>query len=350
MATKKWRTNASLRETLAEAPEQFEMFQALQLLHLLNVPGGASVRGHRLGNGRSPGKNLRYQLDPGLGIKSAGVSGIAFSETGVDVTMTMMTLSGSQGVLPSHYTEMLISELRQKNTGLKAFFELFNQRTFELLYQAWLKHRLPQSIEYGACADSSQPQPTHRILAALMGLHTSHNDGPLPAPNVTEGIAGLYSRAIPSAQAVQQIAEHHLGIPVTIEQFKGEWVPIPTDLRSRLPGTDEPEGMNNRLGANCLLGRRNWFIQGRFTLVIQAIEERDLLALRPDKPPIQELRQLLRFAVGQHQDFNLVVKAPRSHLRTAVLGKTGPARSMLGWNTALASSEARQGTVRLNIH
>ena len=55
-------------------------------------------------------------------------------------------LFGSQGILPQHYTELMLSRLKQKDTSLVDFLDLFNHRLSSLFYRAWEKHQFPVQL------------------------------------------------------------------------------------------------------------------------------------------------------------------------------------------------------------
>ena len=63
-------------------------------------------------------------------------------------------LTGPSGVLPRHYTEMLLRWERDRKDDEKhaprAWFDLFNHRFISLFYRAWTKYRFPVAYERAA--------------------------------------------------------------------------------------------------------------------------------------------------------------------------------------------------------
>ena len=55
------------------------------------------------------------------------------------MTVTFMGLAGTGGVLPGHYTQLLIDRVREKDFGLRDFLDLFNHRLIAQFYRAWEK-------------------------------------------------------------------------------------------------------------------------------------------------------------------------------------------------------------------
>src|SRR5205823_6011752 len=90
------------------------------------------------------------------------------------MTVTFLGLSGPASVLPQHYGVTLWRQLRSRNTALRDFFDLFNDRLVGLFYRAWTKYRLPISVERNA--GDGQDGAT-RALRALIGFGTDNLSG-----------------------------------------------------------------------------------------------------------------------------------------------------------------------------
>src|SRR5437016_14361613 len=71
------------------------------------------------------------------------------------MTVTFMGLTGPVGVLPWHYTELLIKLQAEKNPALREFFDLFNHRIISFFYRAWEKHHFFVSFEKKSIADNA---------------------------------------------------------------------------------------------------------------------------------------------------------------------------------------------------
>lgn len=63
------------------------------------------------------------------------------------VPVYFMGVAGGAGLLPLHYSRLIVERLKHKDTALSDFIDIFNHRIVALYYRAWLKYRLPYQIE-----------------------------------------------------------------------------------------------------------------------------------------------------------------------------------------------------------
>src|SRR4029077_1035792 len=91
------------------------------------------------------------------------------------MTVAFMGLTGPSGMLPRHYTELLIrlekEEKGPERCALRDWFDLFNHRIISLFYRAWEKYRfyIPyERKEYSL----GEPDAFTRALLSLIGLGT----------------------------------------------------------------------------------------------------------------------------------------------------------------------------------
>ena len=85
-----------------------------------------------------------------------------------------MGLTGPSGVLPEHYTRLLIERLRAKDYTLRDFLDLFNHRVISLFYRAWEKYRFQfvyEQVKLGAVGDETEDFFT-KCLYCLVGMGT----------------------------------------------------------------------------------------------------------------------------------------------------------------------------------
>src|SRR5216683_1495510 len=186
MAPEDGRKSAALSEKLLREPFRFNFFQAVRLLERLareyaredpRWPCGP------LGEDQAPHQEaMRFHVLASQSFPAAAVSQVKWPEEqeqekndplpNPEMVVTFMGLTGSQGVLPRHYTTLLMQRLRNKDFALRDFLDLFNHRVISLFYRAWEKYRLPFIYEKYRLDDAGRLDPCTRSLYSLVGMGT----------------------------------------------------------------------------------------------------------------------------------------------------------------------------------
>ncbi|MEJ2756220.1 MAG: type VI secretion system baseplate subunit TssG, partial [Gammaproteobacteria bacterium] len=142
------------------------------------------------------------------------------------VRVAFMGLIGGTGVLPLHYTRLVLSRLRQKDTALYDFFNLFTHRLVSLFYRSWMKYRLPYQLSQARltnCEDNITA-----VIRHLSGVFSARKR------NVEMYYAGHFARRIKSAQMLSAVLSDFLRAPVRIKQFQGRWLTVSPEARTTL--------------------------------------------------------------------------------------------------------------------
>lgn len=338
---------STVKQALQSSPGNFDYLQAVQLAHLL------------LKDNKKPlNELLHFKANNSLAFSGTDLAQLDLESNAPNITTNMMTLSGTQGVLPAHYSELLLSLKRNKDHGFEKFLALFDNRTQHLLYDSWKKYRLAKQAEFNhddEANNKGKAVAADKLFASLLGMfHKGMVKQSASSLRQLIGHSGLLSKRNLSASAIAKLVENHTGLPVKIEQFKGEWLDIPKDLRTRLPSDAKPLGTNCTLGRDTILGQRNWFVQGRFSVVISAKSQAELNTLRPDSENLRQLSSLLKLAAGDHQSFDIAVSSDINFLQPIGLGCEQHGRTLLGWNTLLSRDkdnpvDAGNRHIRINI-
>src|SRR5690606_40260468 len=116
----------------------------------------------------------------------------------------------SVGVMPYHYTELILQRLKQKDESLLRFLDLFNHRIISLFYQAGTKYRLP--IEYERKKIASGPKKTRDIstqaLLSLIGLGTQGLTGRLQIKAESSLLySGPLTPQVPTTRGLKRIVQ-----------------------------------------------------------------------------------------------------------------------------------------------
>ena len=99
------------------------------------------------------------------------------------MTVTFLGLTGPSGVLPRHYTELLLRlDKDAKGAGkdaLRDWLDLFNHRFISLFYRAWEKYRFYIPLRSGA--GTPRPSPTPSRMALYQPRRPGHAAAARPA-------------------------------------------------------------------------------------------------------------------------------------------------------------------------
>src|SRR5699024_8212272 len=154
----------------------------------------------------------------------------------VQVTQTVVGLTGPSGVLPHAFSELVHISVRERNPGLRDFLDLFNNRIAGQLYEAWAKHRL--TAERDRAARLATPTPIDAALRATAGIGLPSLSGRQATPDDTlVCVGGHLADGSRSAHATEQVLAGATGHPVRVEQFQGRWLPIAVADQSVLPNS-----------------------------------------------------------------------------------------------------------------
>jgi type VI secretion system protein ImpH len=331
MAAKSRRTPASLVERLTARPEDFEFFQALRLLEQVALSQSEDASA------------IEFSGNSNLSFPGNSVSKIAPAEEDGRKTwraeVKLFGLTGTAGVLPYHYSELVQQRLRLRDRGLKSFLDLFNSRLIHLFYKAWRKYRLPFAYEYHKLAGKNGEDSFTRTISSLAGLGTPSLKNDLPINNDSLlGLSGILSRPVRPAIAVEQALQYYFGLPIAIKQFRGQWLDIPEDTQSKLPGGELPLGMNCELGRNAILGSHGWQIQSKFSVLIKNITYQQLMDLQPGGQKLRQLKELTRLLTRDEFDFDIVITTDAVSIPELRLDNDNSKPPLLGWNTALGEA------------
>jgi type VI secretion system protein ImpH len=327
------RTDPSLEERLFRRGFEFDFFQAVRLL-ARRFPERKSIGG----TAKPSEEIVRFCAWLSLAFPASAIDSIEQSpnpDDPVRVTVTFLALTGTQGVLPLHYTERLLALQAEKDDTLADLFDLFNHRLVSLFYRAWEKYRPAVLYELGALR-RKPPDPFSHSLFDLIGMGTDHLRGRMSIPD--ENLlryAGLFSQRPHSASALRGVLRGYFSAPVEIDQFLGDWYDLEEADRSYLA----PELERNQLGVGTFLGDRVWDQQSRFRLRIGPLNFARFREFLPDGHALAKLMGLTRLLVGQTLAFDVQVFLCAADVPYCRLTDQGNDAPRLGWMSWLKTCE-----------
>jgi type VI secretion system protein ImpH len=295
MAPPDLRRPVDLTACLRAEPHRFRFVQAVRLL--------------ALAEGSPLPRRVRFRTPASLAFPASEILGLAGSGGALELLVGFLSLTGPCGVLPAHYTELLMErrDLHRDGTA-HAFLDLFSHRALALFYGAWRKYRFPLALEQGE--EGGLPA----WLLAVAGMGTGAADKTLEP--IIAGHAGALARRPLPAAALQALVASCCGARTVLEPFQGQWLPVPSEARARLGAG---------LGDAPCLGPRLWDRQTRIGLRIGPLAPAAFQDLLPGRPGGAALAALVRACLGRALGCDLVLvlaagAAPRPRLGGAAPG------------------------------
>ncbi|MBE3026216.1 type VI secretion system baseplate subunit TssG [Janthinobacterium sp. BJB1] len=275
------RNDVSIIGQLLAAPQRFECFQALHLLL-------AWLGEHGFDEDAALANIVRFDNSISLRFPASQIETLAAQDNAaallqalqsgqlrqLHLTPTFMGLLGSNGVLPSHYSERIAAHQHdERDHAPRAFLDLFSSRAIALFYQAWRKYR----IEHGPLRQAFLPS-----LLALAGCR--------PGGGEDEAI-GLYSGLLQqrniSSIAMARILADHFGVPFHVQEATGTMEALAPREQTALGGANAVLGRRAIVGERCR--RPDLAVRLRIGPLTAAQHARFL----PRGPASAQLRQML---------------------------------------------------------
>jgi type VI secretion system protein ImpH len=362
MAATSGESGASVGAHLLAEGFAFDFFQAVRLLEKMaperqpvghDGPPADEAARFRAHLAMSFPASAIYQVDPAATPKPPA------APVPPALTVTFMGLTGPSGVLPRHYTEMLMRARDARGPEryvARDWFDLFNHRLISLFYRAWTKYRFWLTYERG---EYQLPEPDlfteslycliglggrahrKRLRVAVQPMQDAQPERVLSRVDDLALLyyAGLLAHRPRCALSLQRLLGDYFQIPLRVLEFQGQWIRLDRESQSQL---GVPDG-NNDLGMNAVVGERVWDIRSKICIRLGPLSFRQFSSFLPDQSPVPErkeffkLMHLVRLYVGPAimVDVQLVLKAseiPECHMVPS--GNPGP---RLGWNCWVTS-------------
>ena len=328
MASESGRPDPSLEEVLFAEGYRFDFFQAVRLLELIYVERKP------VGRQASPSEEVvRFRTHLSLSFPPSAIQDLERPREGdrpARLTAAFMGLMGPLGVLPRHYTELMLERARRHDSTLRDFLDLFDHRIISLFHRAWEKYRFHVAFERTVKSGGGY-DPFSLHLFDLIGMGTGGLRERLEfGDEALLFYAGLLGQHPRSASAIGSMLSDHFATPVAVAQFVGQWLEITEENRTRLGGA------NSALGSSAVAGTRIWDQQAKFKLRVGPLGYGEFTRLLPGGDIYQPFVQLARFCAGQECDFDLQLVLKAADVPWCCLGD---GRARLGFSTWLKTAE-----------
>ncbi len=241
----------------------------------------------------------------------------------IEMLVNFMGMVGVSGVLPTHYTELVLDRIRHRDTAMWSFLDIFTHRAVSMFFRAWAKYRFPIAYERGNDDFTSYLfDLTGLGTAALRGKMGLDDEALLP-------YAGLISQKPHSTNALQNILSDFFRVPAKIEQFTGQWLPLSRSDYTKLGVA------NAKLGVNAIAGTQIWDQQSKFRVRLGPLDLKQFQAFLPVGSANRAMRSIVKFIAGREYDFDVNLSLQAKQVPGLVLTTRAVRRPMLGWTTWL---------------
>jgi type VI secretion system protein ImpH len=300
-----------------------------------NPPQNEAIRFRTLPSLAFPGSHVARLRG---GAKTAG------AYPPIEMMVTFLGLIGSSGVLPHHYTTLMLKRMREKDHALQDFLDLFQHRFISLFYRAWEKYRLPIAFERFRSENRLRgDDPVTWGVYCFTGLGTDGQRGRMEAPDSAFlYYSGLFAHYPRCASSLETMLSDYFELPIKLLSLQGQWLELDESDVSVV-------GVRNAaLGRTLIAGSRVWDVQGKFRLRVGPLTYLQFAPLMPRseedgraaapvdgrrvRPALRPLVHLTRTYVGPDLDFDVQAILKKDHVPPCKLGRGG-IEARLGYNT-----------------
>ncbi|WP_226665388.1 type VI secretion system baseplate subunit TssG [Microbulbifer aggregans] len=362
MASPRWRQSTGVIGRLKQAPYRFEFFQSVRLLENAATWSEGKFSAMPVAGYSPPSQEVvRFRAQTSLSFVGADVLEIstrfdegAEADSASNNQWSMEVgfggLIGSQGVMPYFLTELVHKEAKNKSGALKDFLDIFNHRNVSMFYQAWHKYQLPVNYERARRQNTRDPDLFSHALAAIAGLGTTEMRYRTAVPDeALIGMAGHLGRQQCSAAALKSMIQQYFGLAVEIEQFHGRWDELPGDVLTRLPSHEHPNGVNNCLGINSILGTHCFQAQNKFRVVIAPSDYGAYMDISPGSEKLEALKSFIQLSAGVELDFDISVAIPADEVAPLQLNSKAETKALLGWNSQMLRESQNKESLTITL-
>jgi type VI secretion system protein ImpH len=381
----------SVAARLFVEPQKFDFFQAVRMLERLfpdTMPVGF--------DGPSGRETVRFRSHVSLIFPPCQIWELRPTDSDravPEMTVTFFGMAGPSGIMPRHYTELLMRIQRDakhdEKFALRDWFDLFTHRMLSLFYRAWEKYRFYISYERGEYLQHPPDPFTHALLSLSgLGIGTLRNRIRVTASTVeampearparqaeaaaeakiearvdrsTTGhrperrtlaevddqallrYSGLWVRRPRTAAGLASILSDYFEVPVEVEQFHGQWLQLDPADQSQLTS----DCTNCRVGMNLVIGERVWDVEGKIRIRVGPLNYEQFVEFLPYRGAVKQskafflLSHLTRLYIGPTLAFDVQLLLRGETVPDTVLADpTGPGLR-LGWNSWLRSGKLR---------
>lgn len=349
-----WGKTAAVESWLFAEGFQFDFFQAVRLLEMIQAAEGAQTAAPEASGrdtrprrrqispaeGADPSREVvRFRSAVNLDFPASDIAGVNSGnnakspaamvehfktrEMPAEMTVNFLGLAGGLGALDIPTTELVLQRESRNDPALKDFLDIFNHRLVSLLYRIRKHHRV------GLGVDTPGEDQISRYLYSLIGLGTPNLRGRMHVRDrALLYYAGILAQQPRSMVGLERILADYFQVQVKGRQFRGKWC----DLEESQWSTIGASGRNQRLGRDTVIvGTRVWDQQARFEIHLGPLTLRQFVGFLPTNWRFGVLCDLIRFYVQDQFEFSVRLILKAEEVPGARLKSTHPELSWTSW-------------------
>lgn len=288
------------------------------------------------------GGNTPMASEPVRFINESSLSFIGQANSGIEqdgeqfkVKTALFGLLGPIGSLPYVYSEIVSRADRANDPAMRDFFDILSHRSTSLMYRAWRKNRM--WLEHHPGAVLEKQRKISQMIEGFAGISA------LPERIAWLDIerdrvlfsADVFPRRVRNANGLRQLLVRQFGMDFRIEEFVGNWEPLPEEARSGF----SQSGTMMRLGYNTIIGSRTWQVQSNFRVVISFPTAEEYRKLQPGSESLRRIQLTIRLYCTPDLASRIQIIVRGDVIAPGKLGDSGESGVMLGWNTVAGAPD-----------
>ncbi len=311
-------STSSIKEDFFQKPYDFSFFQGMRILEHIFGLNAIHVKAY-------------VTLSPA----SSDIQHIKMiSLDKVSLTINLLSIAGSQGPLPTPYTELVMDRLKQKDLGFNDFLDIFNHKLSMLYYKIY-KNFTPG---FDLC-------PPHKSffgesVIGLCGLSLSYTMGENVSKRIFLKYSGILWQQPRSVVGLEQILSDFFRVPAKIYPFQGKFMNVDKEDWTSI-GVNLSK--NNTLGQDAMIGKQSWIVPSHMMVQIGIVNEDWIEEFLKGGSAYTHLKALIHHYCGRKYPFDLhLLCRPSKPLESGL-----KANSKLGW-TSIAGKRSYDN--RIVVH
>jgi type VI secretion system protein ImpH len=208
-----------------------------------------------------------------------------------------LSLIGATGILPSHYTEYIITLSKEKDKSLLDFINIFYDKIIKLFIKIIKKSNIYLEYEAHVINQRGYGKQNWAFIYSLIGI--SHKNNKV-IPDSLLSYAGLLINTSRPSSILKTILINYLQLPVEIEEFIKEKQKLDEKELSKLGK------VNNCLTNSLYLGCNAYFFQNKVIIRILDLDLKTYEQFLTDALYRKPLEQILTFYLKDNLSFKII--------------------------------------------